>query len=247
MPVNAEYRSSDVEQLREKSLLGMIGGGDSVLEIGPYDGYYSRILATRFNRVVTLDLEKRQIPGVDNVQGDVRDLKFANKSFDVVVAAEVLEHVPGVEKAASEIARVARQHVVIGVPYRQDIRVGRITCGACGHISPPWGHVNSFDEHRLTRLFAGFNLLNKDFVGETNLRTTAFAAWLMDKAGNPWGVYDDQSSHCHACGVTRSPQPQRKGIQRVLASVAWRMNEVQMNFSTPHASWIHMRFERPKE
>jgi hypothetical protein len=33
-----------------------------------------------------------------------------------------------IEKAASEISRVAKFDVIIGVPYKQDIRVGRSTC-----------------------------------------------------------------------------------------------------------------------
>jgi SAM-dependent methyltransferase len=244
MDISAEYRASEQEKLREESLLGMVGEGDSILEIGPYDGYHTAIFAKRFRRVVALDLEKPNIPGVENVKGDARDLQFPDRSFDVVVAAEVLEHVPGVEKAASEIARVARQRVVIGVPYRQDIRVARVTCRQCGHISPPWGHINSFDEHRLKNLFAGLDLLDTHFIGETNLRTTAFAAWLMDKAGNPWGAYDPKSSHCYKCGAPHARQSNRTPLQKALASTAWKMNEVQMKLNKPHANWIHVLFAR---
>jgi hypothetical protein len=38
----------------------------------------------------------------------------------VMTALEVLEHIPEVEKAAWEIVRVARRHIVISVPSHAD-------------------------------------------------------------------------------------------------------------------------------
>ena len=61
-----------------------------------------------------------------------------------MIAAEVLEHIPSdVEDAAREIARVARKRVIVGVPYGEDNRIGRITLRAlhCGTINPPWGSL----------------------------------------------------------------------------------------------------------
>ena len=53
------------------------------------------------------------------VAGSVIDLPFADRSFDVVGCFEVLEHLPGElpRRALSELARVARQAVVLSVPH----------------------------------------------------------------------------------------------------------------------------------
>src|SRR5918998_5258735 len=53
------------------------------------------------------------------VAGSVVDLPFPDRSFDVVGCFEVLEHPPGdlPRRALSELARVARQAVVLSVPH----------------------------------------------------------------------------------------------------------------------------------
>src|SRR5689334_22203261 len=149
------YRSSQSEVLRANDLFRLLPRGmRSVLEIGARDGHHTRRLAESFESVTALDLEKPsfRIPGVTNVKGDVTALEFPDDSFDCVLCAEVLEHVPAVDRAAREISRVARHEAVIGVPYRQDLRLGRVTCRNCGSVNPPYGHVNSFDECRLASL-----------------------------------------------------------------------------------------------
>ena len=65
---------------------------------------------------------------------DVTQLTFEDMSFDALMSLEVLEHVPAVERACKEIARVARHEVVIGVPYKQDTRLGRTKCSNCGKV-----------------------------------------------------------------------------------------------------------------
>ena len=52
------------------------------------------------------------------VVGDVRDLPFGDRSFDVTVAVDLLEHVPPADRgvALREIARVTRRRVVVACP-----------------------------------------------------------------------------------------------------------------------------------
>jgi SAM-dependent methyltransferase len=52
--------------------------------------------------------EWRRYEGVAFAQMDVRNLDFPDDSFDLVTSTAVLEHVDGVERAASEMARVVR-------------------------------------------------------------------------------------------------------------------------------------------
>jgi SAM-dependent methyltransferase len=180
---------------------------------------------------------------VRRVQGDVTELEFPNDTFDVVFCAEVLEHVPALEKACSEIERVARHAAVIGVPYRQDTRVGRTTCNHCGHINPPWGHVNTFDEHKLMRLFPRCRAIQTSFVGTTNDRTNALSTWMMDVAGNPWGVYDQQEPCVH-CGKHMSPPSSRSFARKLIAATALGLNGLQSRFNPAHPIWIHVVFQR---
>lgn len=191
------YRNSAREQDRIDDLMRLLPqGGTAVLDIGARDGYLSKRLASQFMHVTALDLDE---PVIDHeritcVQGDITALQFPDASFDLVFCAEVLEHIPpqSLSTACRELARVCVRHVLVGVPYRQDIRLGRTTCYTCGKISPPWGHLNSFDERRLAELFPGFIVAGKSFVGRTDAATNSLSTRLMDLAGNPYGTYDQE-------------------------------------------------------
>jgi hypothetical protein len=244
----AAYRQSDREQARTNNLLGLIPtNGIVALDIGARDGYLSRLLADRFESVVALDLSRPSIdhPNVASVQGDVCHLAFADGTFDLVVCSEVLEHIPSprLEQACAEIVRVAKGAVVIGVPYKQDIRFGRTTCRQCGGLSPPWSHVNSFDEQRLRALFEALTLSKVGYVGTTRDVTNAVSVALLDFAGNPYGTYD-QVEGCIHCG---SPllRPGRRNIpQRIATRIAFILNRLQRSGTPPHGNWIHVRFDK---
>jgi SAM-dependent methyltransferase len=217
----------------------------TVLDVGARDGHFSRLLAEYFETVTALDLSIPQFDfdDVRPVQGDVTKLEFPDDYFDVVFCAEVLEHVPALQEACSEIARVARHVVVIGVPYRQDTRFGRTTCNHCGNTNPPWGHVNTFDEYKISNLFPGCSLAKTSFVGSTNDRTNPFSAWLMDLADNPWGVYD-QDEPCIHCGKQMGPPASRPFVQKLIAAAALRLNRLQSTFNPAHPNWIHSVFRK---
>ena len=240
-----QYRLSEREQLRTRDLLNLLPKGRfSVLDIGARDGHFSRLLTGYFEMVTALDLRRPsfEYPRVQTVAGDITRLEFSDNSFDCVFCAEVLEHIPDIEKACRELVRVARHEIVIGVPYKQDLRAGRTTCRQCGKTNPPWGHVNSFDEQRLLRLFSGVKLTAKSFVWTSKEATNALSAALMDLAGNPWGTYS-QDEPCIHCGATLVPGP-AGGVKRVFSGMAARINRVQSLLVKPHANWIHLAFAK---
>jgi SAM-dependent methyltransferase len=242
----AAYRNSSAEIARTRDLLDIVPKNlSSVLDVGARDGHFSQLLTEHFESVTALDLTMPQLDfrRVRPVQGDVTKLQFPDDNFDVVFCAEVLEHVPELQKACSEIERVARHAVVIGVPYRQDTRLGRTTCNHCGKRNPPWGHVNTFDEDKVSRLFPKCRPIRTSFVGRTNERTNSLSMWLMDLAGNPWGVYD-QDEPCIDCGGQMSPPTSRSFAEKLITALALRLNQLQSRFSPMHPNWIHVVFQK---
>jgi SAM-dependent methyltransferase len=244
-----KYRASELEQARTEDLLRVLPKGlNTVLDIGAREGFFSKILMRHFTSVTALDLEKPafDFPGVVTVAGDVTKLDFPDNAFDCIFCTEVLEHIPDLGKACREIIRVARHEIVIGVPFMQDIRIGRTTCGRCGRVSPPWGHVNSFDERRLLELFADCKLISKSFVGTTKEASNPLSTALMDMAGNPWGAYDEDI-HCLYCGASLcAPKAGRTLGSRICSALAHRVNQVQALWTRPHGNWIHMVFSKPQ-
>jgi SAM-dependent methyltransferase len=240
------YRRTDEEQARTSDLLRLLPRGRrSVLEIGARDGHHSGALTAYFESVTALDLETPTfaIEGVTNAKGDVTALSFADNSFDCVLCAEVLEHVPAVEKAAAEIARVARHEVLIGVPYRQDTRVGKLTCQKCGKVTPAYGHINRFDENRLANLFSSLSIVDISLVSTTLDRTNILSSILMNVAGNPWGTYG-QDEPCIHCGAPFALPPPPNHFQKICSAVAFQLDRIQSLWVKPASNWIHILFRK---
>jgi SAM-dependent methyltransferase len=107
----------------------------TVLEVGAGEGHVAARVRDRYPgvRVVTFDLPDPALtaawePG-RGVFGSADRLPFAPASFDLVLAIEVLEHVPWPDRALAEIHRVARGPVVASVPREPLWRVLNLARG----------------------------------------------------------------------------------------------------------------------
>lgn len=240
-------RQQPEEQVRVRDLLDLIpAGAGGALDVGARDGYITRLIAGRQRRVTALDLSLPEIddPRIDCVAGNITALAFPDRAFDLVVCSEVLEHIVPLQQACAELARVAGRYLLIGVPYRQDIRLDRSTCQQCGKGNPPWGHVNSFDEARLRGLFPGFALVRQSLAGTpVKAATNALSCRLMDLAGNPYGTYDQDESCIHCGGALGRPPP-RSLWQKCLTRGAVYARRASAPFVQPRPKWIHALFER---
>jgi SAM-dependent methyltransferase len=101
-----------------------------VLEIGTGNGFVSKFLKERGVNILTFDIDSKLKP---DFVGSALYLPFQNKSFDVIVCCEVLEHLPYEDacKTLSEIGRVTRHSVILSLPdanyfYRIYIHVPKI-------------------------------------------------------------------------------------------------------------------------
>jgi SAM-dependent methyltransferase len=83
-----------------------------VLEVGGGQGELSERMQRELNAEVTfLDISPRMVElardrGIEAQEGDVQQLPFADGSFDTVVAAWMLYHVPDIDRGLAEMARV---------------------------------------------------------------------------------------------------------------------------------------------
>jgi SAM-dependent methyltransferase len=86
-----------------------------VLEVGGGQGELAERMQRELRAAVTfVDLSPRMVElaqarGIEAQPGDVQELPFADGSFDTVVAAWMLYHVPDIDRALAEMARVLVQ------------------------------------------------------------------------------------------------------------------------------------------
>lgn len=104
----------------------------SVLEIGVGTGLFKSMLQTLRCTVATVDINPALRP--DHV-GSVTALPFSDNSFSVVVAFQVLEHLPyeDFRKSVSEMRRVATTHVILSLPNAQKMWRCAIDFGSSEH------------------------------------------------------------------------------------------------------------------
>ncbi len=99
---------------------------ESVLEIGCGEGFVAGQLSPRHvgSSYVGVDLNaedienlKAKFPAVEAHQGSIYDLSFLDREFDVVVCAEVMEHLDDPAAALEQIVARKPKWVILSVPH----------------------------------------------------------------------------------------------------------------------------------
>jgi SAM-dependent methyltransferase len=101
----------DSSHLRRIDRLFPLRAGERVLEVGCGQGHLTRRLAERGVDVVGIDANPNasQVSGSDRVlHMRAEDLEFSDDEFDAIVSVHAIEHIPPLDKAVAEMARVLR-------------------------------------------------------------------------------------------------------------------------------------------
>jgi SAM-dependent methyltransferase len=137
------------------------GGGHpaETLEVGCGEGVIADRLHRRFGEVVALDLpdaglraDWRRYRGPRFLHASAHELPFGDDQFDVVVAAEVLEHLSDPEMGLREMVRVARRHLVLSVPREPIFRGCNLLAGRyVRDLGNTPGHLNHWSKRGFVR------------------------------------------------------------------------------------------------
>lgn len=215
----------------------------TILDVGCGAGGITNLLADRYD-VTGLDIAPAALRHVraPTVVGSADELPFADRSFDALVLAEVLEHLEPAtfERARAEAARVAARSIVVTVPNRENLRASRVRCPECGEVFSPWRHYRSFSPRRLRGLFPSFELVDLRTVGPRRERATTLEGIVRGRLAR--GAPLPFPAVCPRCGERgrarqagrqgrRHGHLRRTGIQLVVRPVR-------------RARWLFARYER---
>ena len=133
-----------------------------VLEVGAGEGHIAARVRELFPiaHVVTLDLLDLQLTDTweigHGVFGSADALPFPDRSFDLVLAIEMLEHVEWPLEVLQELRRVANGHVVASVPASRSggssTSPGASTCATSGTLP---GHIQHWSKGGFARTVRG--------------------------------------------------------------------------------------------
>jgi ubiquinone/menaquinone biosynthesis C-methylase UbiE len=136
------------------------GPPGQALEVGCGEGVIAGRLHRRFGEVVALDLpdaglraDWRRLKGPRFLHANAHRLPFADRQFDLVVAAEVLEHLPDPARGLAEMVRVGRRHLVLSVPREPIFRGCNLLAGRyVRDLGNTPGHLNHWSSRGFVRL-----------------------------------------------------------------------------------------------
>lgn len=158
---------------------------------------------------------------------DVSCTPFKDKIFDLVLCAEVLEHLPSLvyQKALKEIQRVSRKYIIASVPYEENLNLSFIKCPKCGYRFHPSMHQRSFKKKELEELFNEFILLRISGIGKRAIYPN-----IAVKLAKSLGFGSTQSyAVCPNCGLPLINRPCSKSRKTSLKNKLQRyINQIHI-------------------
>ena len=149
---------------------------ESLLEVGCGEGYLLKRLEKRLQGVDLLATDispeiiaeaELLIPEVPKLIASAYDLPLENKSRDIVLACEVMEHVEEPRKLLVEAKRVARKHCIFSVPHEPWWRIANMMRGKyLNDFGNTPGHIQHWNKTKLMNLVSSvFDKPRHQFVG----------------------------------------------------------------------------------
>lgn len=153
---------------------------ESLLDIGCGTGYITKSLKPHVPNCVACDLDcprlkmaqEYTLGRVPLVAADATHLPFKRSTFDLVLATEVLEHVPNSDAMLREIKETSKNHVIITVPNEPIFRIANFLRGKnMTRFGNPEDHIHHFNEKSLENLLSGY-------FSKVNIKVNS-VFWLM--------------------------------------------------------------------
>ncbi|OGS22596.1 MAG: hypothetical protein A2252_03185 [Elusimicrobia bacterium RIFOXYA2_FULL_39_19] len=143
-------------------------GGQKILDIGCNNGWVSTLYRLPGDEIKGIDISEANIKKakeaeVDAIQCDIeKELPYPDASFDIIICADVLEHLFFPENVIKEMYRVLKigGFVIIGIPnlFCLKSRIEMLFGLQCSFIEYPYNfeHIRQFSKRSMNRLLKNY-------------------------------------------------------------------------------------------
>lgn len=152
----------------------------SILDVGCGTGFMTKRLKAHSSNCIACDINisrlklarEYTLSTIPLVAADITHLPFKKSTFDLLVVAEVLEHVPDTHAMLRELVDVSRRYVLITVPNEPIFRTANFFRGKnLTRFGNPEDHIHHFNMKSLKELLY-------EYFSEVVLKTNS-TFWLM--------------------------------------------------------------------
>lgn len=224
-------------------------GVRTILDVGCGNGGFLHGLSDRYWKV-GLDFSDAALRRLADrgVRGSIDALPFAGGTFDLVTCFEVLEHLPQdvYARALPELERLSRKYIIVSVPNKEVLAESLVRCPLCSCAFHPSGHVRSFDEATLEKLFRGFRMTEVRAVGPVTrygVPGIAALAVLLARRMPPYVAICPQCGFSTAKGSQAIARPSQCGCSPDSSETRRKMVQLAL-FRRTRPYWLIASYER---
>ncbi|QIG91098.1 class I SAM-dependent methyltransferase [Bradyrhizobium sp. 6(2017)] len=205
----SEDIGTSAREVRDAVLAMIPEDARSILDVGCGNGAITNHLPED-RRVEGCDISQAALAHVryPSRVAEITALPFADGAFDLVLATDVLEHIPEGEyrKALDELYRVSARWLLVAVPYNEILDAATVDCASCACCFHVHWHQRSYSAERLSRLWEGkAGVVSHAFCGARWRWSSPLVVQLLHLINGRH--YDFEHAQCPNCGTTYQPKP----------------------------------------
>lgn len=194
---------------------------DTIIDVGCGNGIITNELSNNW-KVVGLDISEEAIKYVkcEAVIASGTSIPFQDKSFDLVLTSEMLEHLSDsdLSKTIEEISRIAKKYIIISVPNNENLAISHAKCEKCMKVFHVWHHIQSFNKKRIIDLIGTeFVLTNYCTYGQKVKKWIPILISIKHAMGQ-W-MYASSNVICPFCGNTSILSPKRSFVTKMINAI----------------------------
>lgn len=139
---------------------------NKILEVGCGEGFVMQAINKRDPKIAiegldisrdSLEIAKKLLPDHKFYQANINNLPLDDNQYDLVMALEILEHLPNHDRALNELSRVTKKYCLISVPWEPFFSLGNLLSGKnISRLGQDKEHLQFWTKSKITALVSRY-------------------------------------------------------------------------------------------